>query len=129
MEVSKILNMGRQDARKLSQTASGIKRAAIYSRTAWKKSGALSYQEADARKYCEQHGYEIIESLVIAEVASPSTLHRPGLQKLLEAARERQFDVLVSWEFGCLSKSRADLQYIFRIFAEQGIVYETVQNF
>ena len=123
------IRKGRQDAMKSPPRASGIKRAAIYSRTAWKKSGALSYQEADARTYCAQRGYEIIESLVIAEVASPSTLHRPGLQKLLQAARERRFDVLVSWEFGCLSKSSADLQYIFSLFAEQGIVYETVQNF
>ncbi len=90
---------------------------------------ARVYQVEDSREYCEKRGYQIIEFLVIAEVASPSTLQREGLQRILEAAKKDEFDVLVSWEFGCLSGSTEDLDYIFKLFDKHGIRYETVKNF
>jgi len=77
------------------------KRAAIYSRVSTKKQGdhgtSLGTQEAESREYAKRQGYQIIESLVVQEDHTGTTLDRPGLARLIAAAESGQFDVLIAY--------------------------------
>jgi DNA invertase Pin-like site-specific DNA recombinase len=100
-------------------------RAAIYVRTS-KITTAQIYQEEDCRKYCEERGYEVVEDLVVKEIASPSTLKRKGLTKIIVAAEEGKFDVLVTWEFSVLTSHHEDREYISAKFRNTGVRWERV---
>lgn len=79
-------------------------RAAIYSRTYNKKSRAGLKYEIDCRRFCEAREWQIVETLVITEAGSPSTLNRPGIKQILEAATGGEFDILVIYELGMIAK-------------------------
>jgi DNA invertase Pin-like site-specific DNA recombinase len=65
---------------------------------------------------------------VIDELASPSTLDRAGLRKILDAMAVRSFDVLVIYEFGELSKNYEQSQIIINKMAEHSIKLAIVND-
>src|SRR5258707_522333 len=78
------------------------KRAAIYARVAaqdqaGQTSDALELQVNGCRGYCQECGYTVEH--VYQEAFSGAKLDRPMLNKLRQAAHEKQFDVVVIWEF------------------------------
>jgi DNA invertase Pin-like site-specific DNA recombinase len=73
------------------------KRAFIYCRVSsemQRKNGSLDEQEKGCRAYCERLGYPVVT--VVHEVFDGPHLDRPELQKVLLAARQGKFDVLVA---------------------------------
>lgn len=99
----------------------GNLRAAIYARTTVKRSKRPIKKVAACRDYCLGKGYEVVEEMVISELGSPATLHRPGLQTILSAAEERRIDVLVVYEFTDLTKKFDDSLTILDRFEAGGV--------
>jgi DNA invertase Pin-like site-specific DNA recombinase len=78
----------------------GTKRAAIYARLATfpqePQPNPFAIQIRRCQSYCEHHGYRLSEAHIYQEVFSGTSLQtRPQLTRLREAAKRREFDVLV----------------------------------
>lgn len=98
------------------------KRAAIYTRASKPISGNLSIQLDECRKFCEERDYEVVESLVIAEGASPNLQACKGLRRILEAAQRDEFDVLVyCHHIDLRMTNRHDFEEIYGVLRECGI--------
>lgn len=77
-------------------------RAAIYLRvsTDEQRSGyGLKFQLEDCKKAISFDGYEIVsEQHIIDDSVTGSTDLRPGWQKLMDMAREKEFDAIYFWK-------------------------------
>src|SRR5579884_2330854 len=108
---------------------SAPKHAAIYARVAahsqaGRTDNALELQVNGCKGYCQERGYTIEH--VYQEAFSGAKIDRPMLNKLRQAAREQQFDVLIIWDFNRLAR-RADLQaLLIRELDEAGITIQSV---
>jgi DNA invertase Pin-like site-specific DNA recombinase len=105
------------------------KRAAIYARVAVQSqagqtAGALELQVNGCISYCQEHGYTVEH--VYREAFSGAKLDRPMLNKLRQAAREEQFDVLVIWDFNRLARRAALQTLLIRELDEAGITIQSV---
>ena len=109
--------------------ATAPKRAAIYARVAAQSqagqaSDALELQVNGCKGYCQERGYTIEH--VYQEAFSGVKLDRPMLDKLRQAAREKQFDVLIIWDFSRLARRMALQAVIMRELCEAGITIQSV---
>jgi predicted site-specific integrase-resolvase len=72
-------------------TSPPIKRAAIYARysTDLQKDRSIADQIAVCRSYAERHGYHVVE-VFEDRAASGASIHgRPGIQKLIQAVKNK----------------------------------------
>jgi site-specific DNA recombinase len=107
-------------------------RVAIYMRVSsvgQEENYSLSGQEEDSRKWAEQNGHEVV--LVFNDGAQRSyTLDRPGINDMLQAAKNGEFDILAVGEYDRLSRiqiQRSALQYQLLKYGVQNIsVHEPV---
>ena len=79
-------------------TNQSIKRAVIYARysTDLQKDKSIEDQIALCRAYAERNGYQIIEEYKDHAVSGASIRGRPGIQALLAAAYDQQFEVVLA---------------------------------
>ncbi|MBT3862260.1 MAG: recombinase family protein, partial [Chloroflexi bacterium] len=100
------------------------KRAAIYSRVSTKEQAdhgtSQGTQEAAGREYAKRHGYEIVESLVLQEDFTGTTLDRPTIAQLVSAAETGQFDVLIPYTVDRMFRpKKAGDEWMLQQFAAQ----------
>ena len=99
-------------------------KAGIYCRVSTKdQSTDLQVEKLTA--YCSARGWE---SRVFTENKSGATLDRPELQKLLTAARKREFDVLVAWKLDRLFRSIKDFLNTVSELESLGVKLVVVQD-
>ncbi len=94
-----------------------------------KDSATLESQEKEIRRYVAEHGYEFDESHLYPEAMTAYLLpyrERPQLMKLLEAARRREFDVVVVTEFSRLSRRQTEQAIIISILDDYGVKVESI---
>lgn len=105
-------------------------RAAIYCRVSTDKQEegtSLDGQEAECRKYCTEHGYEVV--VVEREVHSGADLHgRPGFSALREMAKAGQIEVIVTWAVDRLTRSQVHMGVVFDEADRCGVRLETVRE-
>jgi site-specific DNA recombinase len=77
---------------------------------------SIEAQLNEMRAYAAQRGWKVVAEFVDAGI-SGSTMDRPGLRALLEAAQAHQFDVVLVHELSRLSRSVFDT---FEIFDQLG---------
>ncbi len=72
-------------------------RAALYARYSTEKQSENSVEDQFrvCTRLCEREGFTVVDRFADAGV-SGGTANRPGYQRLLEAARQREFDVIVA---------------------------------
>src|SRR5262249_51226111 len=92
---------------------------------------SLPGQEEDSRKWAEQNGHEVV--LVFNDGAQRSyTLDRPGINDMLQAAKNGEFDILVVGKYDRLSRmqiQRSALQYQLLKYGVKNIsVHEPVPD-
>lgn len=104
-------------------------RAGIYSRysSSLQKETSIEDQNAMARRYCEQQGWEVVEVFEDREMSGRHT-RRPGFQALLEAARNGEFDVVVVEAVDRLTRRVGDAIGTFERFSFQNIQLVSVQE-
>jgi len=83
--------------------------AAVYSRVSTIGHGQdPAMQTRELREYCERRGWEIYGSYVDNGVSGKKD-SRPALNRLMEDAHARRFDVVVCWRFDRFSRSVSHL--------------------
>jgi site-specific DNA recombinase len=95
-------------------------RVALYARVSTEMQAeegfSIEAQLNEMRAYAAQRGWKVVAEFVDAGI-SGSTMDRPGLRALLEAAQAHQFDVVLVHELSRLSRSVFDT---FEIFDQLG---------
>ncbi len=111
-----------------------IKRAAIYARSATvnpqdNEPSSIEQQIAACRHYCTEHGYKLDEQHVYSEVYSGARYkERPQLTALRNAARDREFDVLVIFAVDRLARNSEHQLIILDELTQVGITVESMQG-
>jgi DNA invertase Pin-like site-specific DNA recombinase len=98
----------KESARVFGQARKSAKmfRAALYSRVSTNDQHTLSMQNRHMREYAARRGWSI--AMQVREVASGSA-RREAREKLLDAARRREIDIVVVWRLDRWGRSVTDL--------------------
>src|SRR5260370_11693697 len=82
-------------------------RIAIYARVSTKDQ-SCELQVRDLRAYCSARGFDLVREYVdVGQSGAKDS--RPELNKLMDDARKRQFDVVVCWRFDRFARSTKHL--------------------
>ena len=102
--------MPRKDETKSKKAPLETKRAGIYCRVSTRGQGesgiSLQNQERRCRKYCESQDYVVVDTFI--DVASAKDLKRPEMQKLRNAARSNEIDVIIALKLDRISRVPRD---------------------
>jgi DNA invertase Pin-like site-specific DNA recombinase len=112
------------------QSTSTMTTAAIYSRFSsdLQKDRSIEDQVALCRAYAERNGVEIVLTFEDRARSGASVFGRPGLGRLMDAARDRAFDVLIVEELDRIARDQEDLAGIFKRLSFLGIEIRAVHS-
>jgi site-specific DNA recombinase len=106
-------------------------RVALYARVSTEMQAeegfSIEAQLNEMRAYAAQRGWKVVAEFVDAGI-SGSTMDRPGLRALLEAAQARQFDVVLVHELSRLSRSVFDTFEIFEQLGRAQVGFASVRE-
>jgi site-specific DNA recombinase len=87
-----------------------MKTAVIYARfsTDLQNDRSIADQVALCRSYAARHGYTVTATYEDRALSGTSLRNRPGMQRLLAAARDRSFDALISESTSRLGRDQED---------------------
>src|ERR1700723_711514 len=103
-----------------------IMRIGIYARVSTKDQ-SCQLQIRDLRAYCQARGFELVHEFVdVGQSGSKDS--RPELDKLMDAARKRQFDAIVVWRFDRFARSTKHLLLALDEFRSLGIQFISYQE-
>jgi DNA invertase Pin-like site-specific DNA recombinase len=101
-------------------------RTAIYARVSTKDQ-SCELQLRDLRTYCAARGFQDVREYV-DEGQSGAKDSRPELNKLMDDARKRQFDLIVVWRFDRFARSTKHLLLALEEFRSPGIQFISYQE-
>lgn len=84
------------------------RRVAIYARVSTNSGQNPEMQIRELREYCKNRSWKIAGEFVDSGV-SGATDSRPQLNRLMEDAHRRRFDVIVVWDFSRFARSTSHL--------------------
>jgi site-specific DNA recombinase len=106
-------------------------RVALYARVSTEMQAeegfSIEAQLNEMRAYAAQRGWRVVAEFVDAGI-SGSTMDRPGLRALLEAAQAHQFDVVLVHELSRLSRSVFDTFEIFEQLGQAQVGFASVRE-
>jgi site-specific DNA recombinase len=106
-------------------------RVALYARVSTEMQAeegfSIEAQLNEMRAYAAQRGWKVVAEFVDAGI-SGSTMDRPGLRALLEAAQAHQFDVVLVHELSRLSRSVFDTFEIFEQLGRAQVGFASVRE-
>jgi DNA invertase Pin-like site-specific DNA recombinase len=101
-------------------------RIAIYARVSTKDQ-SCELQLRDLRAYCAARGFDLVREYVdVGQSGAKDS--RPELNKLMDAARKRQFDAIVVWRFDRFARSTKHLLLALEEFRSLGIQFIRYQE-
>ena len=95
------------------------KKAAIYCRVSTQDQNT-DMQTNDLRKYALDRGFNIVDEFVDNGI-SGSIKKRPALDKLMEDAKKKKFDIVLVWRFDRFARSSRHLVEALHTFKHLGI--------
>lgn len=101
-------------------------RIALYARVSTKDQ-SCELQLRDLRAYCAARGFEAAREYIDVG-QSGAKESRPELNKLMEDARKRKFDVIVVWRFDRFARSTKHLLLALEEFRSLGIQFISYQE-
>lgn len=103
------------------------KRIAIYARYSGKRQKMTSIEDqiAMAKKFCAHQGWEVTQVFIDPAMTGRHS-RRPGLQAMLKAARNHEFDAIVVELLDRLTRRMADALSAFEALQFQGIELHSV---
>src|SRR6202049_658046 len=110
-------------ARSLSQSVHpppAVIRAAIYARVSTLNGENPDVQTREIEEYCQRRGFEIF-SVYVDRGVSGKKASRPQLNRMMEDAHERRFDVIVVTRFDRFARSVSHLLRAFETLNALGI--------
>ncbi|MGB4865574.1 MAG: recombinase family protein, partial [Hyphomicrobium sp.] len=105
-------------------------RAVIYARFSSELQDArsISDQIVLAERYIQSRSFDLTGRYEDAAISGSSTINRPGVQRLLEDAKARRFDVIVTESLDRLSRSQADIAMLYERMSFYGVRIETLSD-
>lgn len=86
-----------------------MKRAALYVRVSTDQQ-TVENQTRELRQVAERRGWEVVEVYSDAGISgAKGRANRPGLDRMLNDAKRRKFDIVMSWAIDRLGRSLIDL--------------------
>ena len=77
---------------------------------------SLSAQERTLRKYCSDRNYSVFNLYADEGISGKDMVHRPAIQKLMQDAEAKKFDVILFWALSRFTRSVSDLyQTVYRL--------------
>lgn len=102
-------------------------RVAIYCRVSTTEQAEEGYsigeQERLLIEYCNKHDYEVFKTYADKGISGKDIKHRPAMQKLLEDATKKCFNLVISWKINRISRKLADAIKIVDLLEQNGIAY------
>src|ERR1700681_1269493 len=99
---------------------------AIYARVSTRDQNC-KMQIRDLRAYCQARGFDLVREYVdVGQSGAKDS--RPGLNKLMDEARKRQFDAIVVWRFDRFARSTKHLLSALEEFRSLGIQFISYQE-
>jgi len=90
------------------KTSKDIEKCAIYLRVEGEhlSDGRLSLdeQEASCRTFCKSQGIQVSDENIYRDIASGSQADRPGLQAMLKAVKNHEFETVVVYKIDRLAR-------------------------
>jgi DNA invertase Pin-like site-specific DNA recombinase len=119
-----------QTKRPNAPSASKMTTAAIYSRFSsdLQKDRSIEDQVALCRSYAARHGFSIVATFEDRARSGASVFGRSGLGRLMDAARDRVFNVLIVEELDRIARDQEDLAGIFKRLSFLGIEIRAVHS-
>lgn len=81
---------------------------------------------AELRQFCVRHGWTVAEE--IEETGSGARSDRPGLRRVLELARRREVDVVVTWKLCRVGRSTLDVLDVIEQLEARGVRFACVSD-
>src|ERR1700689_3439026 len=101
-------------------------RIGIYARVSTRDQ-SCELQVRDLRAYCAARGFDLVREYIdIGQSGAKDS--RPGLNKLMDDARKRQFDAIVVWRFDRFARSTQHLLTALEEFRSLGIQFISYQE-
>ena len=100
-------------------------RVALYARVSAAHQQTIPMQLRQLREYAKRRGWRV--ALTVHEIGSGAE-RRPERERLLEAARRRELDVIAVWRLDRWGRSLADLVLSLRELAELGIAFVSLSE-
>ena len=100
-------------------------RVALYARVSAAHQQTIPMQLRQLREYAKRRGWRV--ALTVHEVGSGAD-RRPERERLLEAARRRELDVIAVWRLDRWGRSLADLVLSLRELAELGVAFVSLSE-
>ena len=99
------------------------KRAAIYARVSTLNGGQdPEMQTRELREYCDRRGWEVIGEYVDRGISGAKD-SRPQLNRLMEDAHKRLFEVAICWKFDRFARSVSHLLRALETFRALGVEF------
>jgi site-specific DNA recombinase len=104
-------------------------RVALYSRrsSALQNERSTEQQRNDCMEQVQKRGWEVMADFVDEEMSGHDN-NRPGVRAMLEAAKRREFDVLMVWNLSRLARDSADQSQWVKRLEFNGIRVVTVKG-
>lgn len=107
-------------------------RIAIYARVSTTEQSeegySISAQQETIRDYCEQHGYEVVDTYVDAGISGKSIKKRLELQRLLADVDTDKFDRVMVWKISRMARNMTDLMKIVDVFQANNITFYSISE-
>lgn len=99
------------------------KMAGIYARVSTKNRQDAENQLIELRRYCAARGWNATEFVDRGLSGSLDQDGRPALKALMDAARKRQLDAVIVWDFSRFARSMRQLVDALDLFRSLGVAF------
>ena len=83
------------------------------------------FRTENGERYCEKQGYKVYKTYCDAGISGKDIKHRPAMLQLLEDAKEKRYNMLISWKINRISRKLGDAIKIIEILEKNGITYRS----
>lgn len=98
----------------------------IYARVAHPNVNELEAQIASLQQIAERKGFYVVG--ISSDTGSGLSMNRPGLQLMLQIARQRKIETVLITELSRLSRKEKDMLKIFRLFQKHHVQLTSVKD-
>jgi DNA invertase Pin-like site-specific DNA recombinase len=103
-------------------------RAAIYARVSTVHAGQdPSMQTRELEEYCQRRGWQVHDTYVDNGVSGKKD-SRPKLNRMMQDAHERRFDVIIVWRFDRFARSVSHLLRALETFNSLGVQFVSLSE-
>lgn len=104
-------------------------KVAIYVRVSSEEQAEKGFSIEEQQKllltYCESNQFDVFEVYVDSGLSAKDIVHRPALKKLMKDAKDRKFNLVITWKISRLSRRLKDAIEIVEFLEKYDITYKS----